>query len=104
MPGESVQFSQTKHHRKSVAALVVAVVVFGIIIANYLSSDKSQQEVQTSVRSQTPQERLVAVLDASPDVSVSVDQKNRAVNELKKSRATLSNSQKSDIISSLQER
>lgn len=103
MPGESVQFSQTKHHRKSVTALVVAVIVFGIVIANYLTSDKPREEVQTSVRSQTPQERLVAVLDASPDVSVSVDQKNHAVTELKKSRVTLSNAQKLEVISLLQE-
>ena len=102
MPGESVQFSQTTHHRRSVAALILAVVVCAVIIVSYLASGGLQQ-VQAPVTRQTLQERLAATLSSSPDVPLSADQKSQAIAELRKSRATLSNAQKLDIINSLQE-
>lgn len=105
MPEESVQFSQKKHHSKSITALVISVIIFGVVLASYITQQSVDQSVTPVAEhaSPTPQEQLISALRSSSEVSLSNDQKSQVITRLKRSNATLSDEQKNAIISSLKE-
>jgi hypothetical protein len=102
--GPSQIISSQNHHRRAVTTLVVAIVVFGLLILGYIYSGPGDEFANTLPTNQSSATQLMVAtqLKQSPVVLLSDANKQKIVQSLAKSKATLSTSQKSDIISQLQ--
>lgn len=93
------------HHRRSVAVLILSVVVFGLLIVAYLYS--TDTEVQKNVSSvsedrATAQSEVVSQLNASAPVLVSNGDKKKIIQRMSRPSSGLTDAQKTDIINQLQ--